>query len=93
LYLRLPSLVSKVQKASSPGHKIWTLFFGFVTFVPLVSSPKQLMLVLSMSFYHQYFSRYRKHLHRTVFRVVAFVSVISSSKQTPSILAPFFYRT
>jgi hypothetical protein len=79
------------------GTRTQDSLFVPVIFVPLVSSPKQIMLVSSMFFNRHYFPSYRKHLHRDLnpgqfFGVVASVPVIYSPKQTPLDLVLFSYR-
>lgn len=92
------SSVSKMRKASLLGQELRTAFLGHVTFLPLVSSPKQIMLVLSV-FYCHWFARYTVlvllNWTRTQvnFQGLIFVFVIVLPKQTTLVLALFFSRT
>jgi hypothetical protein len=61
--------------------------FGFVTSVPLISSPERTNLALAQFFYRAYFPSYRNHPRQysnpgQFFGVLAFVPVICSPKQT-----------
>jgi hypothetical protein len=95
-YYLYPAIISfKSAENIFTGTRTQGSSFGFVTFAPSVSSPKQIMLVFSMFVYCHSFTRYRK-LHRNLnpgqfFGVVAFVPANSLLKQTTLVLAPFFY--
>jgi hypothetical protein len=70
---------------SSPRLEPRTVF-GSVTSVPVIFSPKHVILLFPPFFDRVYFPSYRNHLHRDsnpeqLCGVTVFVSVISSSKQ------------
>jgi hypothetical protein len=71
--------------------------FGFVTLVPVISSPKRTKFALAPFFSWALFWSYIKLPCQDsnpgkFFGVLVFVSVTSSSKQTTLVQAPFFYR-
>jgi hypothetical protein len=89
-------LVLELHKTSSSGLEPRTVF-GVVAFVSIISSSKQMTLVLTPFFCRAWYLSYRNHLHwksnpGKFFGVLGFVSVICSSKQTTLVLTPFFYR-
>jgi hypothetical protein len=45
------------------GNPTQDSFFGVVSFVSVISSPKQATLVLALFFYQAYFPSYRNYLH------------------------------
>jgi hypothetical protein len=70
--------------------------FGFVTLVPVISSPERINFALE-PFCRAYSPSYRNHPRQDsnpghFLGVVATVPVISSPKQATLVLAPFFYR-
>jgi hypothetical protein len=70
--------------------------FGFTTFVPVTSPPKQTILFLAPFLYRAYLPSYRNHLHRDSnpgdSRGYGLCPEKSSLKQTTSILAPSTFR-
>jgi hypothetical protein len=56
--------------------------FDFVAFVSVMSSPKQTIFVLTLSFYRASFPRYRNHLHRDS-NAVHFFGVLTFLKSFP----------
>jgi hypothetical protein len=87
---------SEVQEAFLAGLEHKTVFELF-SFVPVISSSKQIMLVLGAFFYRAYFRATKTFLLDSnpglFVGVVAFDLVISLPKKTTLVLAPFFYRS